>query len=103
MNTSRICRNGVEQFDCSCEIQLRVRRKQPRDMTRTGIFFSYDDCGCAGSCEQWTIFAISEKRQLARLRILDSADAGDLDFRVTVKFAAQLPGDIAKFHDSFSW
>src|SRR5580704_651356 len=102
MNVRSIPRNRVEQFDCSCEIQLWIRREQRSGATRAGIFFSHNDGGCARSCEQWTIFAISEKCQLPRLRILDARNAGDLNFRVTAKFAAQLPGDIAKFHDSFS-
>ena len=48
------------------------------------------------------ILAVHEERQLARLRFLDSGDAGDFKTGVAFEFAAELLGELSQFHDGFS-
>src|SRR5579862_1176380 len=101
MNARRIYWRLVEKFDSSCEIELRIRRNQNGDLRRICVL-GHNDGGSLSGCQQGAIFRVGKECQLAGFRILDSSDAGDFDIRATVKFAAQTPGDLAKFHNGSS-
>src|SRR3984957_3987255 len=102
VNAWRVCGQRVEEFDSSCEVQLRIRREQHGDLRGVQIL-GPNDGGCLSGCQQGAIFWVGKECQLARFRILDSSDASDFDIRVTEKFAAKTPCDLAKFHDGFSY
>src|ERR1700722_5490155 len=101
MNTRRVRRCLMEEFYRPFEIQLRICRNQHGDL-RGVYILGHNDGGRLSGCQRGAIFAVGKECQFARFRILDSSHAGDFDIRVTVKFAAQTPGDLAKFHDGFS-
>ncbi len=91
----------MKKFDCSREIKIGIRRPQ-RGHGHWASIACDEDGRSPALIEQRTVFSVHKESELAGFCFLDAGNAGDLEVRIALEFAAELCGNFSQFHDRVS-
>lgn len=102
MKAGFVARGLIEEFDGVREGEIGVGGAQSGELGHAGVALDMyavlnQDGGGAGGLEKREVAAISEKRDLAGLGVLDAGDPMDGGFARAVEAAAEFLGDIGEF------